>query len=129
MASTAIKLNLSGEEITGMGAEETPMAEEEVAMAVVRSQMPQQGGGSACPLVRLGQAVYPPRHPEHLPCLVLPTPKRLDMLEAVKDKHFVAPGIAWLINTARYAEQWGIKPGSRVCRCSTSASLRCVLIR
>jgi imidazolonepropionase-like amidohydrolase len=34
------------------------------------------------------------------------------MLEAAKDKHFVAPGIAWLINTARHAEQWGIKPGS-----------------
>jgi imidazolonepropionase-like amidohydrolase len=29
-----IKLNLSGEEITGMAAEETPMSEEEVAMAV-----------------------------------------------------------------------------------------------
>ena len=38
----------------------------------------------------------------------------LDMLEADKDKHFVAPGIAWLINTARHAEQWGIKPGSPV---------------
>ena len=36
----------------------------------------------------------------------------LDMLEAAKDRHFVAPGIAWLINTARHAEQWGIKPGS-----------------
>ena len=36
------------------------------------------------------------------------------MLEANKDKHFVAPGIAWLINTARHAEQWGIKPGSKV---------------
>ncbi len=36
----------------------------------------------------------------------------LDMLEAAKDKHFVAPGIAWLINTARHAEAWGIKPGS-----------------
>src|SRR6202789_129333 len=30
----SIKLNLSGEAITGMGAEETPMSEEEVAMAV-----------------------------------------------------------------------------------------------
>ena len=29
----SIKLNLSGEEITGMKAEETPMSEEEVAMA------------------------------------------------------------------------------------------------
>jgi len=38
----------------------------------------------------------------------------LDMLEAVKSKHFVAPGIAWLINTARHAEEWGIKPGSAV---------------
>ncbi len=36
----------------------------------------------------------------------------LDMLEAAKDRHFVAPGIAWLINTARHAEQWGIKPGT-----------------
>lgn len=38
----------------------------------------------------------------------------LDMLEAAKDNHFVAPGIAWLINTARHAAEWGIKPGSPV---------------
>jgi imidazolonepropionase-like amidohydrolase len=38
----------------------------------------------------------------------------LDMLEANRDQHFVAPGIAWLINTARHAEPWGIKPGSKV---------------
>ena len=36
------------------------------------------------------------------------------MLEANKDKHFVAPGLAWLINTARHAGEWGIKPGSPV---------------
>jgi imidazolonepropionase-like amidohydrolase len=36
----------------------------------------------------------------------------LDMLEAAKDKHFVAPGLAWLINTARHAGEWGIKPGT-----------------
>ena len=36
------------------------------------------------------------------------------MLEAAKDRHFVAPGIAWLINTARHAAEWGIKPGSRI---------------
>jgi imidazolonepropionase-like amidohydrolase len=34
----------------------------------------------------------------------------LDMLEANKDKHFVAPGIAWLINTSYYAAEWGITP-------------------
>ena len=38
----------------------------------------------------------------------------LDALEAAKEHHIVAPGIAWLINTARHAEQWGIKPGSRL---------------
>ena len=48
----------------------------------------------------------------------------LDMLEATKDQHFVAPGIAWLINTARHAEQWGIKPGSPVTM-PTSASSKC----
>ena len=47
------------------------------------------------------------------------------MLEADKDKHFVAPGIAWLINTARHAEQWGIKPGSPLLASNMSASSRC----
>src|SRR3546814_3129802 len=36
----------------------------------------------------------------------------LDMLEAKKDKHFVAPGLAWLLNTARHAGDYGIKPGT-----------------
>jgi imidazolonepropionase-like amidohydrolase len=34
----------------------------------------------------------------------------LDMLEENKEKHFVAPGIAWLINTSYHASQWGITP-------------------
>jgi imidazolonepropionase-like amidohydrolase len=34
----------------------------------------------------------------------------LDMLEANKDKHFVAPGIAWLINTSYHAAEYGITP-------------------
>ena len=33
------------------------------------------------------------------------------MLEVAKDKHFVAPGLAWLIQTARGSEKWVIKPG------------------
>ncbi len=36
----------------------------------------------------------------------------LDLLEANKDKHFVAPGLAWLLNTARNAGDYGVKPGS-----------------
>jgi imidazolonepropionase-like amidohydrolase len=34
----------------------------------------------------------------------------LDMLEAKKDKHFVAPGLAWLINTSYHASEWGVTP-------------------
>lgn len=32
------------------------------------------------------------------------------MLEAKKARHFVAPGIAWLINTSYHAAEWGITP-------------------
>jgi imidazolonepropionase-like amidohydrolase len=34
----------------------------------------------------------------------------LDLLEEKKDKVFVAPGIAWLINTSYHAAEWGITP-------------------
>ena len=34
----------------------------------------------------------------------------LDLLEANKDEHFVAPGLAWLINTSHHASQWGLTP-------------------
>ena len=34
----------------------------------------------------------------------------LDLLDANKDKHFVAPGIAWVYQTAHNASDWGITP-------------------
>jgi imidazolonepropionase-like amidohydrolase len=109
----SIKLNLSGEEITGMGAEETPMSEEEVAMAVSEARCRNKvvaaharSSGSVKQCVRHGiQNIFHASFADE---------EALDMLEAAKDKHFVAPGIAWLINTAREASEWGIKPGSRV---------------
>jgi imidazolonepropionase-like amidohydrolase len=109
----SIKLNLSGEEITGMGAEETPMSEEEVAMAVKEAKCRNKvlsaharSSGSVKQCVRHGiQNIYHASFADE---------EALDMLEANKDAHFVAPGIAWLINTARHAEPWGIKPGSKV---------------
>ncbi|MBX5454150.1 MAG: amidohydrolase family protein [Acidobacteriia bacterium] len=108
-----IKLNLSGESLTGMGAEETPMAEEEVAMAVQEARRRgktlaahARSSGSIKQCVRHGiEIIY---HASFL------DEEALDMLEANKDRHFVAPGIAWLINTARHAAEWGIKPGSRI---------------
>ena len=45
------------------------------------------------------------------------------MLEANKDKHFVAPGLGWLVNTARNAGPWGITPDRRSAW-ATSASSR-----
>lgn len=107
----SIKLNLSGEEITGMGAEETPMAEDEVAMAVQEARCRNKtlsaharSANSVKQCVRHGITnIYHASFADE---------EALDMLEAAKDRHFVAPGIAWLINTARHAAEWGIKPGT-----------------
>ncbi|HEY1940877.1 MAG TPA: amidohydrolase family protein [Roseiarcus sp.] len=107
----SIKLNLSGEEITGMKAEETPMSEEEVAMAASEARARNKvlaaharSSGSVKQCVRHGiQNIYHASFADE---------EALDMLEAAKDKHFVAPGLAWLINTARHAGEWGIKPGT-----------------
>ena len=108
-----IKLNLSGEEITGMAAEETPMSEEEVAMAVSEARIRNKSlaaharsSGSIKQCVRHGIGViYHASFADE---------EALDMLEAAKDRHFVAPGLAWLINTARNAGEFGIKPGSPI---------------
>lgn len=109
----SIKLNLSGEAITGMGAEETPMSEEEVAMAVSEAKCRgkvvgahARSSGSVMQCIRHGiRNIYHASFANE---------EALDALEAAKDHHIVAPGIAWLINTARHAEQWGIKPGGRL---------------
>ena len=109
----SIKLNLSGEEITGMKAEETPMSEEEVAMAASEARCRNKvlsaharSAGSIKQCVKHGiQNVYHASFTDT---------ESLDMLEAAKDKHFVAPGLAWLINTSRNAGEWGIKPGTPI---------------
>jgi imidazolonepropionase-like amidohydrolase len=108
-----IKLNLSGEEITGMGAEETPMSEEEVAMAVREARCRnKQLAAHARSSDSIRQCV---RHGiEFIYHASFADNEALDLLEAHKDKHFVAPGLAWLINTARNAGDYGIKPGSPV---------------
>jgi imidazolonepropionase-like amidohydrolase len=107
----SIKLNLSGEEITGMRAEETPMSEEEVAMAAREAKARNKvlaaharSSESVKQCVRHGiQNIYHASFADE---------EALDMLEAVKERHFVAPGLAWLICTARHAGDYGIKPGS-----------------
>ena len=107
----SIKLNLSGEEITGMKAEETPMSEEEVTMAVREAKA--RGLVLAAHARSSGSVIQCVRHGiQNIYHASFANEEALDMLEANKDKHFVAPGLAWLINTARHAAEWGIKPGT-----------------
>jgi imidazolonepropionase-like amidohydrolase len=107
----SIKLNLSGEEITGLPAETTPMSDEEVAMACAEADRRgkvmaahARSANSIKQCIRHGiQNIYHASFTDN---------EALDLLEANKHKHFVAPGLAWLVNTARHASEWGIKPGS-----------------
>ena len=109
----SIKLNLSGEEITGMKAEETPMSEEEVAMAVQEAKA--RGKVCAAHARSSGSVIQCIRHGiQNIFHASFASEEALDLLEANKDKHFVAPGLAWLIQTARGAAEWGIKPGSKL---------------
>lgn len=106
-----IKINLSGEEITGMGAEEDQLADEEIAVIVDEARRRNRtlaaharSKNSIKRCVKFGiDYIYHASFTDN---------EALDMLEAAKDRHFVAPGLAWLINTARNAGEWGIKPGS-----------------
>lgn len=106
-----LKLNLSGEEIAGVGAEETPMTDEETAMAVSEAR---RRGKRVCAHARSAESVKMcVRHGvEIIYHASFADEEALDLLEANKDKHFVAPGLAWLIQTSRHAEPWGIKPDS-----------------
>jgi imidazolonepropionase-like amidohydrolase len=104
-----IKLNLSGEEITNVRAEETPMADDEIAMAVSEAH---RRGRRICGHARSSQSVklcvkYGIEIIYHAS---FADEEALDLLEAAKDKHFVAPALAWLIQTCEGASAWGITP-------------------
>lgn len=104
-----IKLNLSGEYLAGIPAEFTPMTDAEIATAVhevklrgKRLAAHARSAESVKQCVRHGiQLIYHASFADE---------EALDMLEAHKDQHFVAPGIAWLINTSYHAAEYGITP-------------------
>ena len=104
-----IKLNLSGEYIAGLPAEFTPRTEDEIATAVHEARLRNKrvsaharSSESVKQCVRHGiEIIYHASFADE---------EALDMLEARKDKHFVAPGIAWLIHTSHYASDYGITP-------------------
>jgi imidazolonepropionase-like amidohydrolase len=106
-----IKLNLSGEEIAGVGAEATVMGDDEVAMAVGEAR---KRGVRVCAHARSAESVKMcVRHGiEIIYHASYADEEALDLVEAGKHKHFVAPGLAWLVCTSRHAAEWGIKPDS-----------------
>ncbi len=104
-----IKLNLSGEYIAGIPAELTPMTDAEIAMAVKEAHT---RGKRVAAHARSSESVKQcVRHGiELIYHASFADEEALDMLEAAKEKHFVAPGIAWLVNTSHHAAEWGITP-------------------
>jgi imidazolonepropionase-like amidohydrolase len=105
----SLKINLSGEYITGLPAELTPFSDEEVAMCVVEAKrFGKRVAAHARSCESVKQCV---RHGvEVIYHASFTDEEALDMLEANKDKHFVAPGLAWLITTSYHASEWGLTP-------------------
>jgi imidazolonepropionase-like amidohydrolase len=104
-----LKINLSGEYICGIPAEATPFSDEEIAMLVREAKI---NGKRVAAHARSSESVKQSvRHGiEIIFHASFADDEALDMLEANKDKHFVAPGLAWLINTSYHASEWGITP-------------------
>jgi imidazolonepropionase-like amidohydrolase len=104
-----IKINLSGESITGMPSEMSQFTEEEVAVCVdeakrwgKRVAAHARSTWSIKTCIRLGiEVIYHASFTDE---------EGLDLLEANKFNHFVAPGLAWLINTCHHASAWGLTP-------------------
>jgi imidazolonepropionase-like amidohydrolase len=106
-----IKINLSGEEITGMPATANQFDDDEIGMAVREAR---RRGKTLAAHARSNESIQKCVQfgIDFIYHASFADERTLDMLEAAKDKHFVAPGLAWLLNTARNAGDYGIKPGT-----------------
>jgi len=102
-----LKINLSGEYIAGIPAEASPFSEEEIAMLAAEAK---RAGKRVAAHARSSESVKQcVRHGLELVFHAsFADEEALDMLEANKEKHFVAPGIGWLVSTLYHAEKWGI---------------------
>jgi imidazolonepropionase-like amidohydrolase len=102
-----LKINLSGESITGMPSEMSQFTEEEIRVCVeeakswgkrVAAHARSTWAIKKC--IELGiEVIYHASFADE---------EALDMLEAKKFDHFVAPGLAWLINTCFNASEYGL---------------------
>lgn len=104
-----LKVNLSGEYIAGIPAEMSPFSEEEVAMVAAEAK---RYGKRVAAHARSSESVKQcVRHGlEMIYHASFADEEALDMLEANKEKHFVAPGIGWLVRTCFNASEYGITP-------------------
>jgi imidazolonepropionase-like amidohydrolase len=103
----SLKINLSGESITGMPGEMSQFTEEEIAVCVdeakrwgKRVAAHARSNWSIKQCVKQGiEVIYHASFTDE---------EALDLLEAHKLEHFIAPGLAWLINTTHHASEYGL---------------------
>ncbi|MEO0425180.1 MAG: amidohydrolase family protein [Pseudomonadota bacterium] len=108
-----IKLNLSGEEITPVPAQCSPMSDEEVEMAMasiapygLRACAHARSAHSVKQCLKYGvQIIYHASYADE---------ECMDELEKRKDEFFVGPGLAWLVRTSAHAGEFGISPDSEL---------------
>src|SRR5262245_3772038 len=102
-----LKINLSGESITGMASEMSQFTEEEITVCVQEAKAwgkrvaaHARSTWSIKECVRQGiEVIYHASFCDE---------EALDLLEAHKFEHFVAPGLAWLIRTVNNAAEYGL---------------------
>jgi imidazolonepropionase-like amidohydrolase len=104
-----LKINLSGEYIAGLPAELSPFSEEEVAMLTSEAK---RNGKRVAAHARSDESVRQClRHGiDIIFHASFANEETLDLLEANKERHFVAPAIGWLVRTSFNASEFGITP-------------------
>ena len=105
----SLKINLSGESITGMPSEMSQFTEEEISVCVQEAKAwGKRVAAHARSTWAIKQCVK--QGIEVIYHASFADTEALDMLEAKKTEHFIAPGLAWLINTSYHASEWGLTP-------------------
>jgi imidazolonepropionase-like amidohydrolase len=105
----SLKINLSGESITGMPSDRCQFTDAEIATCVEEAKAwgkrvaaHARSCNSIKRCVRHGiEVIYHASFTDS---------EALDLLEEHKTEHFIAPGLAWLINTCHHASEWGLTP-------------------
>ncbi|HVE55130.1 MAG TPA: amidohydrolase family protein, partial [Ramlibacter sp.] len=105
----SVKINLSGESITGFPSEGSQFTEDEIATCVDEAK---NWGKRVAAHARSTKSIK--RCVNHGIEVIyhasFADEEALDLLEQNKKQHFIAPGLAWLINTCHNAGDYGITP-------------------